>query len=96
MKKREDMPKGQKKIPLDLQEHEELAADILKVTEILSPWVNRFYKAYSVNGKEARQLLQALQIISSQICCIQDSHWYKCCKDDTKKSPYYGNGICHY
>jgi len=83
-----------KKVPLSIQEHEELALDLAKAQKILEPWVDRFYKAYSVNGREVAELKKTLNLISSKTPCLQDDHWYHLPEEQKKSnsSPYYGIG----
>ncbi len=99
MKKFDKNPKDFKKEELSFEEHEEFASDLLKAQNILQPWVQRFYYAYSVNGKEVKQLINVLNLLSSKICCTQDDVWWtkqkKTYKDNKfcgKDSPYYGTG----
>lgn len=80
---------SKKKIPLTIDEHLKLAKDLRAAQEILQPWLDRFYKAYSVNGKEVNQLWRVLNLLSSQICNTQDDQWFRI---TDKKTPYYGNG----
>ncbi len=89
-----------KKFLLDLDEHAELANDLRIAQNILEPWVERFYKAYSVNGNEVKQLKTVLNLLSSKICDTQDNYWYEQLCENEKKlvgtehstSPYYGKG----
>lgn len=87
-------PSNFKKFPLDKEEHLELARDLRKAQEILEPWMQRFNHAYSVNGKEVKELWKVLNLLSSKICDTQDNHWYRLeeAKEDGHISPYYGKG----
>jgi hypothetical protein len=94
MKKFDISPKDFRKFPLDKEEHVELAADLRAAQKILEPWVQRFYHAYPVNGKEVKELIKTLNLLSSKICSTQDSHWYslKETEVDGHNCPYYGKG----
>ena len=83
-----------KKVPLTKEDHLKLAKDLRKAQEILEPWVDRFYDAYSVRGKEVGQLLLVLRFLSSKICCVQDNHWYQIphSQNEGHNTPYYGSG----
>ena len=83
---------------LNCDEHFDLAKDLQKATKILEPWMQRFYDAYPVNGKECRELKKALRLLSSTICCTQDNHFFKLDAEERQetKSPYYGNGKIAY
>ena len=83
---------------LTCDEHFDLANDLQKVTQILDPWMQRFYDAYHVNGKECRELKNALRLLSSTICCTQDNHFFKLDEKERQeaKTPYYGNGKIAY
>jgi hypothetical protein len=99
MKKIDKFPKNFKKTPIDFHEHKELASDLIKAQEILEPWMDRFYLAYSVNGKEVKNLHSVLKLLSSIIRFEQDYHWSKlhieCSSlDERLKSPYYRSGKC--
>ncbi len=96
MKKFNKDKKSFKKEPLDLMEHKELAKDLRKAQEVLEPWMERFYHAYSVNGKECKEIKKALNLLSSKICCTQDNHWYALeeSKTEGNNTPYYGSGKC--
>jgi hypothetical protein len=85
--------KNFRKEPLSFEDHEELADDLRKAQEILERWVQRFNYAYSVNGREVKELKMVLNLLSSKICCTQDD-WYQQLPEleDDQKSPYYGNG----
>jgi hypothetical protein len=80
-----------KKIPLTKEEHEKLAEDLRKSQEILEPWMDRFFQAYSVKSRECKDLHYVLNLLSSKICDHQDDHWYRL-GNDTNDSPYYGKG----
>ena len=93
MKKFESKFACHKKVPLDLEEHEEFAAALREAQKLLEPWVERFHHAYSVNGKEVKELRQVLRLLSSTICCTQDNHWYAITdKGQGHNCPYYGKG----
>lgn len=94
MKKFELSPKDFRKFALDANEHEEFALALREAQKLLEPWVQRFYHAYPVNGKEVKELLKTLRLISSTICSTQDNHWYSSigCEVDKRKNPYYGQG----
>jgi len=100
MKKFNKNPKDFRKEPLSFEEHEELAKDLKMAQQILEPWMDRFYHAYSVNGKECKHLHNVLNLLSSKICNDQDNHWYtlptdSLSEDDPNRahnSPYYGKG----
>lgn len=80
-----------KKNPLSIQEHLAFSKDLLVSQQILEKWVQRFYDAYPVNGKECKQLLQVLVLISSRICSLQEKRWFELPLNTRKemKCPYY-------
>ncbi len=92
MKKFNKSSRNFKKTKLDIDEHKELALDLRKAQEILEPWVNRFYIAYSVNGKQVAELKKVLRLLSSTICSTQDNEFYNDCHTNEHDSPYYGSG----
>lgn len=90
--------KHKKKEKLSCDEHFNFAADLEKATRILGPWMQRFFDAYPVNGKECRELKNALRLLSSTICCTQDNHFFKLSEEERQdaKTPYYGKGKIAY
>jgi len=97
MKKLSDIgDRNFKKVELDFDEHDELAHDLEIAKQILEPWLERFYKAYSVNGKEVKELKKVLNLLHYQISVTQDYHWFKKLNkndekgldSETRTSPY--------
>ena len=80
----------QPKKPLSKEEHFSLAKDLRNAQECLEKWSERFYNAYSVNGKEVKELHKVLHLLSCTICDTQDNHFYL--NVENEKTPYYGDG----
>ncbi len=89
MKKFKSKP-SKVKVPLDIEEHIELASDLRKCQEILEPWMDRFSYAYSSKSKERQQIWTVLNLLSSKICHLQDNHFHNIHDIRFEKDPYFG------
>lgn len=85
-------------IPFTKEQHAEFGKDLKEATDLLSPYVEKIWKAYGVHSKESKALLKAMKLLTSEMCCSMDCQWYKIIDNDTShmENPYYGAGIKHY
>jgi hypothetical protein len=83
-------------IPLTFEQHEQLAKDLRISQEILEPWLEKLWKAYGVKCKEAAQLHQILNLLSSKIFCSLDERWYKIEVNDQTDPKYTGHSCPYY
>lgn len=100
---KKEMKRMKKLKPLTLEEHKALALDMRKAQEIMEPWLQRLWEAYGVKSKDASQLFQVLNLLSSKMCCQLDNRYYQTPITEKEhaeflghKSPYYGNGKVAY
>ncbi len=89
--------------PLTFEEHEKLAKDMRQAQEIMEPWLERLWQAYGVKSKDASQLFQVLNLLSSKMCCQLDNRYYEIHATEEEhekfighRSPYYGSGKVAY
>lgn len=84
--------------PFSKEQHAEFGKDLKEATDLLSPYLEKLWKAYGVKSKPASKMGRALSILTSELCNEMDNEWYKILDDNDSHmdNPYYGSGIKHY
>lgn len=68
---------GKKKVPLTIKEHRMLAEDLRDALVIMEHWVDRFYTAFSVKGKEVKQMERVIGLLRTDMPLTLDNSWYR-------------------
>ena len=99
---------GRKLEKLSIEEHIELSVAIMNAEQIISPFLERVWKAYGVHSKEGKMIHQVLNILTSKLCNELDKRYYEFSNEEIEQarkdniltdkngSPYYGNGKIAY